>query len=144
MTDHANQPSATDRLEEGVGDLHVPQPSVDTESLLMKIALGLPAIGVVLILVAYWESSGSKYVADQIPILISGGLLGLGLITIGLGLFVRFSLARILRLWLARQVAEQQVQTDRIVEALSGVESAVRAATSDQPVVIQIADDARS
>jgi hypothetical protein len=144
MTDHANQPSATDRLEEGVGDLHVPQPSVDTESLLMKIALGLPAIGVVLILVAYWESSGSKYVADQIPILISGGLLGLGLITIGLGLFVRFSLARILRLWLARQVAEQQVQTDRIVEALSGVEAAVRAATSDQPVVIQIADDARS
>jgi hypothetical protein len=143
MTDHAKPHTATDRLEEGVGDLHVPQPSVDTEALLMKIAVALPAIGVVLILVAYWEASGSKYVADQIPMLISGGLLGLGLITIGLGLFVRFSLARILRLWLARQVVEQQVQTDRIVEALSGVEAAVRAATSDQPIVIQVGDDSR-
>ena len=143
MTDSANQQTATDRLEKDVADLRVPHPSADTEALLMKIAVALPAIGVVLILAAYWQASGAKYVADQIPMLISGGLLGLGLITIGLGLFLRFSLARILRLWLARQVAEQQAQTDRIIEALSGVEAAVRDATSDQPVVIQLNDDMR-
>ncbi|HRA00706.1 MAG TPA: hypothetical protein PLJ62_10935 [Thermoflexales bacterium] len=33
---------------------------------------------------------------------------------------------RALRFWLARLVAEQQVQTDRIVDALAAVEAAAR------------------
>ncbi|WP_421120678.1 hypothetical protein ACE2AJ_05040 [Aquihabitans daechungensis] len=77
----------------------------------------------ILILAAYWTSSGAKYVADQVPMLISGGILGLGLAIIGVGLFIRFSLARLLRFWLARMVVEQQAQTDRIVDALARIES---------------------
>ena len=80
-------------------------------------------LGVLLILAAYWTSSGSKYVADQIPMLISGGILGLGLAVIGVGLFIRFSLARLLRFWLARMVVEQQAQTDRVVDALARIEA---------------------
>ena len=116
-------PSAADRLELGVEDLHVPEPSADAESLLLKLGLILPIIGVILILAAYWTSSGSKYVADQVPMLISGGILGLGLAVIGVGLFIRFSLARLLRFWLARMVVEQQTQTDRIVDALARIEA---------------------
>jgi hypothetical protein len=124
MTDlTANEPSAADRLEQGVEDLHVPEPSADAEGLLLKIGLVLPVIGVILILVAYWNASGSKYVADQVPMLISGGILGIGLAIIGVGLFIRFSLARLLRFWLARMVVEQQTQTDRVVEALSRIEA---------------------
>ena len=119
----AHAPSAADRLEQGVEELHVPEPSADAEARLMKIGLALPILGVVLILVAYWTSSGSKYVADQIPMLISGGILGLGLAVIGVGLFIRFSLARLLRFWLARMVVEQQTQTDRVVEALGRIEA---------------------
>lgn len=119
--DHA--PSAADRLEQGVEELHVPEPSADAEARLMKIGLALPILGVVLILAAYWTSSGSKYVADQIPMLISGGILGLGLAVIGVGLFIRFSLARLLRFWLARMVVEQQAQTDRVVDALARIEA---------------------
>lgn len=117
------EPSAADRLELGVEDLHVPEPSADAESLLLKLGLALPVIGVILILAAYWTSSGSKYVADQVPMLISGGILGLGLAVIGVGLFIRFSLARLLRFWLARMVVEQQTQTDRIVDALARIEA---------------------
>ena len=130
MTDTSSAPAAsqtsTDRLEAGVADLHVPEASSDSEALLMKLGIALPVLGVVLILVAWWNASGTKYVADQMPMLISGGLLGLALIMVGIGLFLRFSIARILRFWLARLVVEQQAQTDRIVDALAKVEAAAR------------------
>lgn len=133
-------PNAADRLQAGVDGIHVPEPSADTESLLLKLGFALPIVGVVLILAAYWNAAGSKYVADQIPMLISGGVFGIGLVVIGLGLFIRFSLGRMMRFWLARMVIEQQAQTDRIVDALAKVESAVRDATSDQPVIVQVPD----
>ncbi len=101
----------------------MPEPSADAEGLLLKIGLILPVIGVILIVIAYWNASGSKYVADQVPMLISGGILGIGLAIIGVGLFIRFSLARLLRFWLARMVVEQQTQTDRVVEALGRIEA---------------------
>ncbi|MBX3283959.1 MAG: hypothetical protein KF703_01305 [Actinobacteria bacterium] len=126
MTEPTSPSSPADRLEAGVADLHVPEPKGDTEALLLKLGLALPVLGVVLILVAWWNAAGTKYVADQMPMLISGGLFGLALIIVGLGLFLRFSLARLLRFWLARLVVEQQAQTDRIVDALAKVEAAAR------------------
>jgi hypothetical protein len=114
--------NAADRLAAGVDELHVPEPSADAEALLVKIGFALPAIGVVLILLAWYNASDTAFVADQIPMLISGGLLGLGLAILGVGLFLRFSLARLLRFWMARLVVEQQAQTDRVVEALARIE----------------------
>jgi hypothetical protein len=121
MTDPTST-NAADRLAAGVDELHVPEPSADAEALLVKIGFALPAIGVVLILLAWYNASDTAFVADQIPMLISGGLLGLGLAILGVGLFLRFSLARLLRFWMARLVVEQQAQTDRVVEALARIE----------------------
>ena len=59
---------------------------------------------------------------------LSGGLIGLSLVLAGIGLFLRYSLTRLFRFWLARLLVEHQTQTDRIVEALAGVEAAVREA----------------
>ncbi|CAN5602005.1 hypothetical protein BH10ACT1_BH10ACT1_27860 [soil metagenome] len=141
MTDSPSTTTAADRLEAGVGELHVPEPSADSEALLLKLGVALPVVGVLLILAAWWQAAGSKYVADQIPMLISGGILGLALVIVGLGLFIRFSLARILRFWLARLVVEQQAQTDRLVDALARIEAAVQDATTDVPVVVQVGDE---
>ena len=58
MTDH--QPSAADRLEAGVDDLHVPEPSADAEAMLLKLGFALPAIGLVLILLG--AALGGKYI----------------------------------------------------------------------------------
>lgn len=118
--------TAASELAAGVAELHVPEPSADAEALLLKVGVALPLIGIVLIVIAYWNASGSAYVADQVPMLLSGGILGLGLAVVGVGLFIRFSLARLLRFWLARLVVEQQAQTDRVVEALSRVEDVLR------------------
>ena len=78
MTDTPSSAHHADSLQRGITGIHVPEPSADTETLLLKIGITLPIVGVVLILIAYWNSSGSKYVADQIPMLISGGILGIG------------------------------------------------------------------
>jgi hypothetical protein len=141
MTDQTTT-SAADRLETGIQGISVPEPSADTEALLLKLGVGLPVLGVIMIILAWWNAAGSKYVADQIPMLISGAILGLALIVVGLGLFIRFSLARMTRFWLARMVVEQQASADRIVDALAKVESAVRDATTDQPVIVQVPDKA--
>lgn len=117
---------AADRLEAGVQALTVPEPLAEAETLLLKAGVALPIIGLVLVLVGWWQAAGSAIVADQIPILMSGGLLGLGLILAGVGLFVRYSLSRLFRFWLARVIVEQQAQTDRVVAALDNIETAIR------------------
>jgi hypothetical protein len=108
-----------------VQELHVPEPKADREALVLKVGTALVVVGVVLILVAWYQASGTASVAEQIPYAISGGLTGLALVIIGSALVIRFSLARLFRFWLARIVYEHQVQTDRTVEALGRIESAL-------------------
>ncbi|MCU1454894.1 MAG: hypothetical protein JWN46_3040 [Acidimicrobiales bacterium] len=136
--------SAAGRLQEGVAGLRVPEPSADAERLLFQVSMALPVVGVALIVLAWYNASGTAYVADQIPMLISGGLLGLGLVLVGLGLFLRFSVTRLLRFWLARLVAEHQAQTDRMVEALDRIEAAVRDATTEAPVAVKVSEADRN
>ncbi len=122
--------SAVDRLGAGVAELHVPEPSADVETALLRVGMVLPIVGLVIVGVAWYGASGTGYVAKQIPYLISGGLVGLGLLLIGLGLFLRYSLTRLLRFGIARMVAEQQSQADRLVEAMDRLEQTLREAAS--------------
>ena len=121
-----SRPPATDRLEAGVQSLSVPEPLAEAEGLLLKAGVLMPIIGLVLVMVGWWQASGTAYVAEQVPSLISGGLLGLGFVMVGLGLFLRYSLTRMFRFWLARIIVEQQAQTDRVVTALDNIETAIR------------------
>lgn len=109
-----------DRLQGDVQDLHVPEPSADREAMLLRVGMALPVIGLLLIGVAWFQASGTAIVADQIPMLISGALVGLGLILAGAAIWIRFSIARLLRVWLARDLIERQRQTDQLVAALAG------------------------
>ncbi|MBK6855356.1 MAG: hypothetical protein IPG97_02005 [Microthrixaceae bacterium] len=118
--------SASARLEAGVQALTVPEPLAEAETLLLKSGAVLPVIGLVLMIAAWWSASDTPYVADQIPMLISGGLVGLGLLLVGLGLFLRYSLTRLFRFWLARVIVEQQTQNERVLAALDGIETAIR------------------
>jgi hypothetical protein len=47
-------------------------------------------------------------------------------VVIGGLLFARYSAARLLRFWLARLVADQQMQTDRVVNAITALADAVK------------------
>jgi hypothetical protein len=112
---------------ERVDQIHVPEPNADRERLMLILGGVLVAVGLVAVLVGYWGASGTSSPAEQIPYALSGGAFGLGLIVLGCALITRFSLARLFRFWLARIVAEHQVQTDRTVDVLERIEAALAA-----------------
>jgi hypothetical protein len=116
---------ATDRLEAGVQQLHVPEPRTDRETLLLRAGVAIVVLGWLCIGLGWWGASGTANLAEQIPYLISGGLFGIALVVAGTGLVMRYSLARLFRYWLARLVAEHALQTDRTVDALGRIETAL-------------------
>ena len=123
MTDQSNSGGATpiERLESGISGLKVPEPRADREAMLLTGGFVMVGQRARILQLARWGATGN--VTDQIPYLISGGLLGLVLVVAGVGLVMRYSLARLFRYWLARLLAEHQQQTDRTVDALSRIEA---------------------
>jgi hypothetical protein len=107
--------------------LPVPNRAERLERRLYTAGIALTVIGLAVIGIGWWGASGTKYVYQEIPYVISGGCFGVALVLIGVALFARFSVARLLRFWLARLVAEQQLQTDRAVEAIERVADALTA-----------------
>ncbi len=93
-----------------VGGVHGPE----TRALVAGGVLMLA--GVALVIAGWWGVSGTLDVGRQMPYLVSGGLAGLALATIGAALYVRYSLARYLRYWLIRLVHEQRDQSERSLE----------------------------
>ena len=94
-----------------------------TEQRLLLAGLVLMPLGLVLVLVGWFGASGTTNLTDQVPYLLSGGLLGLGLTIVGAALFLRYSLARYLRYWLMRLIYEERTSTDRSVDALARIEA---------------------
>ena len=75
------------------------------------------AAAVVLELVAYFTSHGTKDALEQRDMIILA-CFGIALAVIGTGLVVRFALTRYFRYWLVRLIYEDREQTDRIIAAL--------------------------
>jgi hypothetical protein len=125
--------SATGRVDRFAADVHalrVPNQSARLERRLSLAGIVLPLVGLAAIGLGWWGASGTKYVYQEIPYVISGGIFGVALVLIGIGLFARFSVARLLRFWLARLVAEQQLQADRVVAASERIADALTAQTA--------------
>jgi len=117
------------RIEEflaGVYTLRVPSQTERRERRLYWSGIALAIAGLVTIGLGWWGASGTKYVYQELPYVISGGIFGVALVLLGATLFARYSVARLLRFWLARLVADQQIQTDRIVDAVANLAAAVK------------------
>jgi hypothetical protein len=111
-----------DDFKREIGALDIPSPADSKERIWLIAGIVVAVVGVVLVVVGYIGASGTVVVGNQIPYLISGGVLGLALVIVGAALFVRYSLSRYLRFWLIRSIYEQRTQTDREVEALGRIE----------------------
>ncbi len=116
-----------DRFSAGVRELNVSNQSERLERRLYRAGIVIPVIGLAVIGLGWWGASGTKYVYQEIPYIISGGIFGVALVLMGAVLFARYSVARLLRFWLARLVAEEQLQADRVVEAIDRVAEAITA-----------------
>lgn len=113
-----NPTSRVETFRGDVGALDVPTSPAKRESWLLWGGVALVAVGIILVFSGYWGASGTANVAEQMPYMLSGGGIGLALVIIGSVLVGRYSMARLFRFWLALLVAENRIQTDRVVEAI--------------------------
>jgi hypothetical protein len=124
-----DQRQRIEEFKEEIAQMRIRPPEDRSERAWLLAGILLPLLGFVVIGIGWWGASGSAYPAEQLPYLISGGLLGIALVVAGAALFVRYSMTRYLRFWLLRMIYEERSQTDRTVEALERVEQLLRAAT---------------
>jgi hypothetical protein len=117
MTDRASG-DRVDEFEAELARLRVRASAPTTEHRLLVAGVVAMPIGLVLILIGYIGASGTTELSSQVPYLISGGVLGLGLVIVGAVLFLRYSLARYLRFWLLRLIYEERTASDQQVAAV--------------------------
>ncbi len=83
------------------------------DGVLGVVAAVLLPLGLLVILLGWYGAAHSSYLWEQVPYLISGGLLGLGLVT-GAGLLYLGS-------WVARSAAAQQRASDQLAALLQEI-----------------------
>lgn len=111
MTDRHTEPTIdTDRagaFRDEVAAMPIRGGTVARERSMARLGAALLAAGPVLALVAYLLSHGTTNPLEQRDAIVVG-LLAVTVSLAGLALFLRYSLGGILRLWLARAVAERE------------------------------------
>lgn len=100
-----------ERFLAGIRTLRVGGARLRLEERILMVAGGVIApLGVIVVLLGWWGASHTPYVFEQVPYLISGGLLGLGMVF--LGAFFYFTH------WVTQLVKEQRSQSAAVLEAL--------------------------
>ena len=141
MSDHEVSPRdgeaiTSDRVEQFLADVHalrIPSQTERRERRLLVAGIVITLAGFAFIGVGWWGASGTTYVYQEIPYVLSGGIFGAALVIVGAALFTRYSAARLLRFWLARLVVDQQLQTDRVVDAIDALAESLKAQTGAAP-----------
>ena len=123
MSDHAfdagTRTDPVERLRAGVRDLRVGGAGRFAPDRRALLVLGgtLAPLGIVVVLLGWYGAAHTPYVFEQIPYLISGGLLGLALVFVGSFLYFAH--------WLTELLREQREQAAALAEAIRAVEAAV-------------------
>ncbi len=107
MTDIETGERRAEAFREGVAAMPVRGGVVARERALARLGAVLLAAGPVLGLIAYVQSHGTTLDTQQRDAIVLA-VLGVSVSLAGLALFLRYSLGGILRLWLARAIAERQ------------------------------------
>ena len=106
-----------DRFKAEAAGLQLKTGNAERERIFIVAGLVLMAVGVIVALVAYQASLGADDARD-IQSFIVLAIAMLGVVVVGAAVFLRYAMARFLRLWLLRQLYEGQAHLDRVVEAI--------------------------
>jgi hypothetical protein len=99
------------RFAVGIRELRVGSTSVVLSERILLVLAGIVApLGLIVVVLGWWGASQTPYLFEQVPYLISGGLLGLALVF--LGAFFYFAH------WLTELVKEHRAQSAAVIEAL--------------------------
>ena len=116
-TTTAGNGNRIDQFKSDVTELNLKAGNAGLEKFLMVLGLLLMIAGAVGAFLAY-VSSGNLNDARDVQSQIVFALFFLTLSVAGAALFIRYSFAAFLRMWLLRNLYEGQANTDRIVEAI--------------------------
>jgi hypothetical protein len=106
-----------ERFKAEAADLNLKAGNAGRERLWMGAGLALMGIGVVVALLAYQASLSADDSRDiQSYTILAVAMVGV--VIAGAAVFLRYSLARFLRLWLLRQLYEGQAHLDQVVQAI--------------------------
>jgi hypothetical protein len=107
----------SERIEQfrtDIAGMHLKDPVSGREANLLRLGAVLMVAGVVLTVLAYSASHGTRLDLNQRDDIIAA-LIGVSLTISGAALFLRYSMAQFLRFWLARLIYEQRAATDRLL-----------------------------
>ena len=117
ITDHEQEGRGRMRvgqLREAVGGLRTRAARRGLDSYLFIAGAVLVPLGILVVLLGWYGAAHTGFLFEQIPYLISGGMLGLALVTVGAFAYFAY--------WMTRLYQQQQAQTDRTVEVLERLE----------------------
>ncbi|GAC1611601.1 MAG: hypothetical protein NVS3B26_26100 [Mycobacteriales bacterium] len=95
---------------------------VSVEQILTVTSAVLLPLGLAMVLLGWYGASHTPYLFEQIPYVISGGLLGVGLAVVGAVVYFAS--------WMARSLAEQRRHNEEITDVLREVREELRSAAS--------------
>jgi hypothetical protein len=109
--------------------------AIGTDRVLLLAGAVLIPLGVVVILIGWFGAAHDYHLYSQMSYLISGGILGLGLIVVGGFCYFGY--------WLTRQVVEGRAQAERLADGLARIERLLAAGgdVGRGPARLDIADD---
>ena len=102
------------RLRDAVGGLRTRAANRGPEFYLFIAGAVLVPLGLAVILLGWYGASHSGFLFEQIPYLISGGMLGVGLVIVGAFSYFAY--------WLTKLYQQQGQQAERTVEAIERLE----------------------
>jgi hypothetical protein len=105
------------QFEAEVGKLKVTGGGANPERLGSRWGIGLGVVGFVVTIIAWFSAKDSTDVNTILRSQIIG-LLGIGIVLVGVVIWIRNSLTRYLRYWIIRLVYEQREQTEQLIQAL--------------------------
>jgi hypothetical protein len=117
-TTNAGNGNRIDQFKSDVTELNLKTGSVGREKGLAALGAVLMIVGVIVSFVAYAAARNYNDARDVQTMIIVAVWMA-GVIVFGAALFLRYSLAGFLRMWLLRNLYEGQANTDRIVEAVA-------------------------
>jgi hypothetical protein len=103
-----------DRLRSAVGGLRTRGGNRGPEFYLFLGGAVLVPLGLITILLGWYGASHSGFLFEQVPYLISGGLLGVGLVIVGAFSYFAY--------WLTRIFHQQREQSTAMVDAIDRLE----------------------
>ena len=109
-----------DRIEQfktDVNDMKLKAGSAGRDRVFQTLGFLLMIAGIVIALLS-WVSARNQAADIEVMTLVCLAAAGLGMVVAGAAIFLRYSLAAFLRMWLLRQLYEGQQNTQSIVDAV--------------------------